>query len=136
MYVSIEHQCIEPVRSPRDNCVTYSLPFSAEFNGGFARSELRDEEAHEVVRKRVLAQMIDLLPNRSIETVSARALWPGGLNQAIAYLSATQQQVAQSHQWPVDTLRLTLEIGNNKVTNTSIKPHMCETHTPSTTERQ
>lgn len=46
-----------------------------------------------------------------LEQLNIRCLWPGGLSAPEAFLSATKQKVAQLHQWPVDDLYLSLEIG-------------------------
>ena len=76
----------------------------------------RYDEEHDRTRKRVSRQLADVMPERSLRRISSTVLWPGGLNQPQAYLSATKQTVAQSHRWPLETLKLTLQVAEEEVT--------------------
>lgn len=88
---------------------------SRYYAGGAQAMPIDVEAAHEIVRAPVLQDLSGMLPTGKLDEISVKCLWPGGLSNPKAYLSATQQKVAQIYKWPVDDLVMSLDIGNTEV---------------------
>eukprot|EP01054_Gregarina_sp_Poly1_P003174 Gregarina_sp_Poly_1__3173@NODE_18_length_21885_cov_39_980383_g16_i0_p1_GENE_NODE_18_length_21885_cov_39_980383_g16_i0NODE_18_length_21885_cov_39_980383_g16_i0_p1_ORF_typecomplete_len4767_score865_14AAA_6/PF12774_7/1_5e149AAA_6/PF12774_7/8_3e02AAA_6/PF12774_7/9_7DHC_N2/PF08393_13/4_2e02DHC_N2/PF08393_13/9_6e02DHC_N2/PF08393_13/4_6e02DHC_N2/PF08393_13/2_6e02DHC_N2/PF08393_13/1_9e118AAA_8/PF12780_7/2_6e03AAA_8/PF12780_7/5_6e02AAA_8/PF12780_7/7_5AAA_8/PF12780_7/2_2e91DHC_N1/PF08385_12/1_1e85DHC_N1/P len=95
-----------------------ALLAKVEYGGGKEQLPFELEAAHEPILQQALSELSQFFPD-SIEKINVRYLWPGALSKPRAYFSATQQKVAQIHQWPVDDLVMSLDIGNTTLDSQS-----------------